>query len=219
MRPVCRIEHDTAYAGRIDRDAAAAVRPRPTRPSRAAGAARARRSARGRRFSSSIVSMASSCCRRCAALVAHPVDVAVLQQLRPQESRRCAIAAFRERRRRQRRHPRRRAGLFAGALEPLGGLLVSRGATSNTRSRCPPCTPSAPASLAMPRSSRAMARSGRPGPLGYASVRKIAPNRYATLNCGSSEVTRSSSGYSRSKLAAVTVRAALLLPLARRLPP
>ena len=35
-------------------------------------------------------------------------------------------------------------------------------------------------------------------PPGYGSARKMAPKRYATVNLGSSEVVRSSSGYRRS---------------------
>src|SRR5882762_1455106 len=49
---------------------------------------------------------------------------------------------------------------------------------------------------ASPFMSSAIARSGRAGPRGAGSARKIEPKRYATLNRGSSDVVRSSSGNS-----------------------
>ena len=90
------------------------------------------------------------------------------QHLRPQESRRLPIATLRERGGGQRRQPCRRAGLFAGALEPLGRLRDSPAATSNRRSRCPPCIPSAPdharcrAAAGQSRDRAGRARSGTP---------------------------------------------------------
>src|SRR4029453_6656386 len=49
---------------------------------------------------------------------------------------------------------------------------------------------------AKPLSSSLTASSGRPGPIGYSSARKIEPKRYAMLNAGSNDVVTSSNGYS-----------------------
>ena len=62
---------------------------------------------------------------------------------------------------------------------------------------------------ASPFSSSAIAWSARPGPSGGAIDRKMAPNRYAILNCGSSVVVRSSSGCSSSKRPVVRARLAV----------
>ena len=94
-----------------------------------------------------------------------------------QEARRGAIAALDQHRRGDRLEPVRRARLRRGAPEPRRGRLPCPAGASNGRRRCRGNTAT---SSAAPRCPSAGARSpdrAGPAPPGYASLRKIAPNR------------------------------------------